>query len=55
MSDDTDPHAEGADARLAGASETANPYDPEEQAEAFAAWNDGWASIEDEDDDAVDD
>ncbi len=41
---DTDPHAEGLEARLAGQPETANPYDPEDDSEAHCAWNDGWAS-----------
>ena len=49
--DDNDPFAEGADARLSGLPETGNPYDPDEQPEAFASWNDGWASIDDEDGD----
>lgn len=44
--EEQDPHAEGADARLDGEPETANPYDPELHAEAFCSWNDGWASID---------
>ncbi len=35
-----DAYAEGADAYLAGMSETANPY-PEDSDE-FLSWNDGW-------------
>lgn len=41
-SDDRDPYAEGADAALAGQSETANPYDPIADEEAHCSWNDGW-------------
>lgn len=49
----SDPYAEGVDAALAGKPETANPYDPNHQEDAYMAWNDGWASFhdgEDEDD-----
>ncbi len=45
---DRDPRAEGLDARLAGKPETANPYDPELDAEAHLDWNDGWASEDEE-------
>ena len=41
-----DYYAEGADAALAGLPETANPYDPED--DAHLDWNDGWASIHSE-------
>lgn len=44
-----DPFAEGADARLAGLPETANPYDMEDHtAEEAADWFDGWNSMDDE-------
>ena len=46
MGNEADYFAEGADARLAGQSETANPYDPEGMAEAHTSWNDGWNSVE---------
>lgn len=46
--DETDYFLEGADARLAGQSETDNPYDIEANNSAFLSWNDGWASIDDE-------
>ena len=48
---DKDPFAEGADARLAGRPDTANPYEvdgPDGDFEAHCAWNDGWASIDEE-------
>lgn len=35
-----DPFAEGADAALAGASDTSNPYAPE--TDAHLSWNDGY-------------
>ena len=38
-----DPYAEGADAALAGASDTTNPYPPATDEEA--SWNDGYMSI----------
>lgn len=46
---DNDPYAEGADARLAGQSETANPYPF--ATDDHLSWNDGWASVDDEDED----
>lgn len=46
---DSDPYAEGADARLAGKNESANPY--EIATDAHLSWNDGWASIDEDDDD----
>ena len=45
-----DPYAEGADAALAGLSETDNPYDLDEDFDAFTSWNDGWLSIAEGDD-----
>lgn len=45
---DRDPYADGADARLAGVSETANPYDLDFDEEAHLSWNDGWASMDNE-------
>jgi len=47
--DDADPFAEGADARLAGKPETANPYDPELACDSCASWDDGWHDIDEED------
>ena len=49
MEAERDPYAEGKEARLGGQSETANPYDPDEDEAAFMFWNDGWASIDQED------
>lgn len=46
---DTDPYAEGADAWLSGAPETANPYDIGEG--AYLEWNDGWLSMQEAEDD----
>lgn len=48
MDEDSDPHAEGHDAYLAGLPETANPYDPETDEEAHLSWNDGWNAASDE-------
>ncbi len=45
--DGRDPYAEGADAALAGRSETENPYDP--LSDEFLSWNDGWNGIFEED------
>lgn len=45
--DDRDPYAEGLEARISGRDETANPYDPNDEAEAHCAWNDGWNSEDD--------
>lgn len=42
--------AEGAEARLAGQPETANPYDLETDEDAHMSWNDGWASIDEGED-----
>jgi hypothetical protein len=42
-----DPYAEGADAALAGASDTTNPYPIASDEEA--SWNDGYLSIADYD------
>ncbi len=54
MDTERDAYAEGADAFLAGTSETANPY-PEESDE-FLSWNDGWrATFEAGEDDEADD
>ena len=39
---DRDPYAEGADAYLAGASDTSNPYAPD--SDEHLSWNDGWNS-----------
>ena len=44
---DGDPFTEGAEARLAGDPESANPYDIED--DAHLSWNDGWASIDGDD------
>ena len=52
MSGTDDAYARGADARLAGMSESANPYDPEENFDDFCSWNDGWGSLDDDEDDA---
>jgi hypothetical protein len=41
----SDPWAEGADAALAGDSETSNPYDPSD--DEHLSWNDGYASVAD--------
>lgn len=50
MSDpNRDPYAEGADARLSGQSETDNPYDLDTDPDDHMSWNDGFASIDDED------
>jgi hypothetical protein len=46
MVDKRDPFAEGADARLGGRDESANPFDPETEFDAYCSWNDGWASID---------
>ena len=48
MNMEPDYFAEGADAALAGAPETANPYDLDTEEAAHLSWNDGWASIHDE-------
>ena len=40
---EVDPYAEGADAALAGQSETTNPYDP--VSDEHLSWNDGHASV----------
>lgn len=40
-----DPHAEGADAYIAGIDITSNPYDVHTQFEAHCAWNDGWEEV----------
>jgi hypothetical protein len=47
---DDDFYAEGADARLGGAAETDNPYDPDTQPVAFTKWSDGWESIDKDED-----
>ncbi|WP_234053661.1 MULTISPECIES: hypothetical protein [unclassified Xanthobacter] len=47
MTDPRDPHA---DAALAGLDETANPYDLNEDETSFWAWQDGWNSIMESDD-----
>ncbi len=47
--EEQDPFAEGADARFCGQSETANPYPLETHADAHASWNDGWASVDQDD------
>ncbi len=44
---DNDPYAEGAEARLSGASETSNPYP--DDSDDYLSWNDGWASIDSDD------
>jgi hypothetical protein len=41
-----DPYAEGADAALAGASESKNPYPV--TSDEHLSWNDGWLSIANE-------
>lgn len=41
-----DAYTEGAEARLAGQPETANPYPPE--SDEHLSWNDGWASIDEQ-------
>lgn len=43
-----DPFAEGVDAALAGQPETSNPYDLDEDFDAHCAWNDGWASVDED-------
>lgn len=54
MADKNDPFAEGADAALAGKSETDNPYDPNADMDSYTKWNDGWASIHEEDEERTD-
>lgn len=51
MPDRPDHFAEGADARLAGALCDANPYDVDNDWDAYADWNDGWNSIDEDTDD----
>lgn len=48
---DRDPYEEGVEARLAGHPETANPYDPETESNAHTHWNDGWASVDKQEED----
>ena len=44
-----DAYEEGYNARLAGKSETANPYDPDDDTDIrHMEWNDGWTAAEDE-------
>lgn len=43
---DRDAYAEGVDARLAGESETVNPY--ADDSTDFMSWNDGYASIDED-------
>jgi hypothetical protein len=45
---DQSPYEQGAEARLAGKPETANPFDVE--TDDHLSWNDGWASIDQMDD-----
>jgi ribosome modulation factor len=40
--DSADPFAEGYEARMAGRSDTDNPYDLTDQEDAHLSWNDGW-------------
>ncbi len=48
--EEQDPYAEGADAYLAGQAMEENPYPLETHFEAHCTWNDGYASLADEDD-----
>ncbi|MDQ0506000.1 hypothetical protein [Xanthobacter agilis] len=45
-----DPYAEGIEAGRAGLDETENPYDCVEEKISFWAWQDGWNSIVDAED-----
>lgn len=44
-----DAYAEGVEARLAGIPEHMNPFDFEDAEDDFMNWNDGWASVDQED------
>lgn len=41
-----DPYAEGYDARIAGRSDSENPYDLQSDEIAHLEWNDGWAAAD---------
>lgn len=48
MRERPDPFEEGARAAASGIPRGENPYDPETEREPFAAWEQGWLSIDPE-------